>query len=219
MAQSSQVGLASKRPRNVEAALTPYMLDTRRIFVVGSFSDAISKSVVYQLKYMSDKNDSPIYIYIDSEGGDIDVLFTILNELEIVKKNIEVYTIVQGIAYSAAACLLSQGTKGLRFAHTHSQIMLHPIQYDLPSDYEQLQAKLNKHIKVFSDKLHRLVAASCDKSFASYSKSIKNGLWMDATEALKFKVIDGIWTNEKEKEVLQMKNTKQLIETKTIETS
>ncbi len=179
-------------------------LDTGRIFLLGDITNKTMSSFILQMKYLSSKKDiNDIYIYIHSDGGDVECAMAMIDEINMAndsKKN--VYTIACGVAASAAAYILAYGKK--RYGTENSTYMLHPFSYELKDYHAQ-----NKEYVDFCDQFYKKiivdVALRCKKTTAKaidvFTKKIHNSLWMDTDAALDIGLIDEKWTYELEKNI------------------
>lgn len=150
--------------------------------------------------------EKPIYLYIHSDGGCIDAHFAIIDEIaSLTKMGIEVNTICQGKACSAAAYILALGTEGCRYAYLNSCVMLHSASSYLGDDKIREHEGYLSYARKQEENILKLVAKACGKSspnkYKEFSEKIKNTWWLTATEAKKNGIIDGIWTPEKEAHV------------------
>jgi ATP-dependent Clp protease protease subunit len=171
--------------------------DNRRIFFWGEVDDNLALSVISQMHYFTDQSLDPIQIIINSEGGSVDSMIAIVNEMEICKSNgVTISTLVSGVAYSAAALILAFGSKGHRYARPNSNIMLHPMSYGLGHDYSEYQEKIASFYKKVNDNLHNLLMQALgikgDKQYKKFLQDIDKGLWLTAHEALERKIVDKI---------------------------
>jgi ATP-dependent Clp protease protease subunit len=171
--------------------------EKRISFLWGDIDEDISYKVVHELSFLAAQSSDPICLLIHSSGGDVDSAVCILDEMNAIKKaGITIITIAMGVAQSAAAMILSMGTKGHRYARPNSSIMLHPCSFDLQSDYELNQKMALEFITKHTDKLQRSIAEACGmvgKDYRKFLKDINHGLWLDADSALKYGIIDGVW--------------------------
>lgn len=171
-----------------------YSLKKRRVYIWGVVDDCISRKVVKQLQYLKDSSNDPVYIYINSEGGALGDAFTIVDEMMSLKEqNITVYTINIGSAYSAAAFILANGSKGFRLMRPSATTMLHPCSYSLDYDYSENQAKVTIFLKKITEYYNKIMADACScTNYKKFLKDISKGLWMNAEESVKYNVVDKI---------------------------
>jgi ATP-dependent Clp protease, protease subunit len=100
------------------------LLKENIIFLGTPIDDTIGNLVCAQLLHLESENpDKDINLYINSPGGDINAMFAIYDTMMFIRP--EVSTICFGQAASAAAVLLSCGTKGKRLALPHSRVIIH----------------------------------------------------------------------------------------------
>ena len=85
-------------------SISSTFLKTRQILLTGEIDKDLSEKIIRQLLIMEAENDSPIYLYIDSPGGDADAGFAIFDMVRFVKA--PVYIIGMGLVASAAALVL-----------------------------------------------------------------------------------------------------------------
>lgn len=180
-----------------ENFFSKYFLKQRKLFLWGDINLQRSYFIVNSLKFLASKNLDPIYIYINSDGGEVDNAISIIDEIERIKQiGITVYTIVIGAAFSSAAFILLAGSEGCRIATPNSTILIHMISYGI--DFES--ATKNKRYSDFTEKqnetLVNIVAQYCKKNTVAklkkFKDEIKDDLWLSAKDAIKFGVIDTI---------------------------
>src|SRR3989344_8967355 len=105
-----------EKGQNGERAYDIYsrLLEERIVFIGGPIDDNLANIVIAQLLFLQYKDPKKdIYLYINSPGGSVSAAMAIYDTMQFVKSDIQ--TICIGIAASAAAVLLSSGTKGKRF--------------------------------------------------------------------------------------------------------
>lgn len=184
---------------SVEYIVDRHFLSNRRIFLFGDIDEESANHVIKQLRYMSDRSKDPIYLYISSVGGSVDDGLAIIDEMAgCQRRGVQVHTVAMGKAYSMAADILILGSPECRWATNNTSIMLHPIAYELPHDYKHYQEQTVKFESRRTDLLKKMVIKAClgvtkGKKFDNFSNSINNSLWVTATEAKKYGMIDGIW--------------------------
>ena len=111
-------------------------ISNKKLLINGVIDSAIIDFIVMQifrfndeddLKELNDKNfvreDSPIKVYINSEGGRMSEAFSCMSAM--LTSRTPVYTYCLGKAYSAGALILMSGKE--RYAQPYSRIMIHEI--------------------------------------------------------------------------------------------
>lgn len=183
--------------RNISLSFDRYLLKKRQIFLYGEINSSLAKSVVQSLRVLSSK-PTPIYLFICSEGGDVEPAIAILDEIIGIQNcGGTVATIAQGYAMSAAAILLAVGSPGWRYATPNSSIMAHSWSMSLPDDYAHQHKITLDFTEQESKRINSLVANACgmttkkkkDKFFDDLEKTI----WLSVDEAIKFGLVDEIW--------------------------
>ena len=100
------------------------LLNDRIIFLSEEVNDATASLVVAQLLYLEAQDpDKDIQFYINSPGGSVTAGMAIYDTMRYIK--CDVATICVGMAASMGAFLLSSGSKGMRLALPHSEILIH----------------------------------------------------------------------------------------------
>jgi ATP-dependent Clp protease protease subunit len=94
------------------------------IFLGTPIDDQVANLIMAQMLFLeSEDPDRDIRIYINSPGGDIYALLSIYDTMQYVRNDVS--TTVMGMAASAAAVILSAGTRGKRYSLPNSRILIH----------------------------------------------------------------------------------------------
>ena len=164
----------------------------RIIYMDGQFNQALTKECVLSiLELVQEDQKKPIILLIDSEGGDLYSLISIMDLIDTIPN--DVYTIVMGKAMSAAAFLAMIGKKGFRYAFKHSRFMTHEVLMD--SGYSSL-SEHKTEITELADLQKILNSVFLQKTKvpkADVGKYVSGkDRYMSATEAKKIGLIDHI---------------------------
>ena len=190
-----------------------FLLDCGKVFVWGDIDEDLALKFSRHIRYVAGKGLKTIYVYIHSDGGDVDAVCSMIDEIEGVKsQGIEVNTIANGKAFSAAAYLLTFGTN--RYATNNATIMLHPILFDLDLDYIDAQRSYTDFTNLKYQDLISKVAKNCGRksknTVEKFMSEIKDGLWLMPKQAIKMKVIDSIWDYGWENEINEQCNKRRV---------
>ncbi|MCL2177355.1 MAG: ATP-dependent Clp endopeptidase proteolytic subunit ClpP [Firmicutes bacterium] len=166
------------------------ILEDRIIFLTGEIDDRMANLIIAQLLYLERKDaDKDISLYINSPGGSVSAAFAIYDTMNHVKCDIK--TICVGIAASAAAFLLSSGTKGKRLALPNSEVMIHQPLGGIRGQASDIAIHAN-HILKIKKKLNKIMAANTKQPIDKIENDSDRDFYMDAEEAQKYGLIDEV---------------------------
>lgn len=144
-----------------------------------------SQLLEHALNYPKD----PIRIYIDSSGGDVDALASMVATMESVPNLI--HTICLGKAYSCGAFLLALGD--IRSASRYATIMVHEISagtFGTATTMENNMAEIRRQNKIWLSRF----AKACKKTHKQLLEIMKNNvnqdLFFSTKTAKRFGIID-----------------------------
>ena len=171
-----------------------YLDDQNRVFWV---DDQINSNLLELVKMIMrcNKEDmgkpveerTPIKVFIDSPGGDIQSLWTTIKAIEISKTPI--YTINYCTAYSAAGDLVASGHK--RFALPGTNFLLHNGSCQFGGQVDQV-ASTKKYFDGLSKKLTENLLKKTKIDAKTYKKKAVTDWYFDENEALELGVIDRV---------------------------
>jgi ATP-dependent Clp protease, protease subunit len=190
--QSSLVPMVVKRTHEGERSMDLYsrLLDERIILLAEDFNDTMASIIVAQLLYLqSEDPNKDITMYINSPGGSITSMWSIIDTMNLIKPDVS--TVCIGMAASAASLTLANGAKGKRFILPHAEVMIHQ-----PSGGTQGQASdieiTAKHIMKSKDMLHKFMSDKTGQPVKKLEKDMDRDTFLDATEALEYGIVDKI---------------------------
>ena len=169
-------------------------MDNRIIALNGEVNESSAMKVILDLLRLdAEDNKTPIYIYINSPGGNIIHGLAIYDVIHNITA--PVYTVCNGMAASMGAFLLSCGAKGHRYSLPHSRILIHqPLVYSQygsnlqESEIQSIAESLGKN----RDELEAIMAANSGKDIETFHKDCERDHWLSAQEALEYGLIDKI---------------------------
>ena len=171
-------------------------LKTRQIILSGEINKDLADGIARQLLILdSDDSKAPIYMYIDSPGGDVDAGFAIFDVIRFVKA--PVYLIGMGLIASAATLVLLSVPKERRLGLPNSRYLIHQplggmrgVATDIEiyaKDMEKIRAKLNK-----------IISEETGTALEQVTKDTERDFWLDSEEAVKYGLISSIITKKDE---------------------
>ena len=170
------------------------MLEEHIVFLHTPIDDTVASLVCTQILYLQFKNtDKDIQLYINSPGGDITALFAIYDTMQFVQNDIQV--VCFGQAASAAAVLLSAGTRGKRLALPHSRIMLHQPYGGVAGQASDIEIQA-KEILRMREEIDKILSHHTGQPIERVSKDTDRDFYMGANEALEYGIIDEVITNK-----------------------
>lgn len=173
---------------------------SREIWINREFSQEMANSVVQQLLLLDKESRDPIKIYINSPGGDVNAMFSIIDSRMVLKS--PVFTVNYGEASSAAAALFASGDK--RFIMENARVMIHAAWGLAIGNADEVQEQAEA-LRELTDKYVKLLSQYTGKKEEEIKKDIAGqDLWMDAEEAIQYGAADMVLTDKlKEKYNLQ----------------
>ena len=157
-----------------------------------SIGDSVNSYIQFfnridQEKKIDANKRTPIKIYIDSNGGNLEACFTIIDAITMSKT--PVWTINIGKAYSAGFFIVITGHK--RFAYPNSSFLFHEGSTGIYQDAN----KFKNYADFYKQQLEQLRAITLEHTQIEpeeYDKHVKDDWWFNVDEALKYGVTDKI---------------------------
>jgi ATP-dependent Clp protease protease subunit len=170
------------------------LLASRKLVISTAIDMELAEKTMKYIWYLEalDKK-APVYVIINSPGGSIDAGFAIWDQLKIA--SFPITTIVTGLAASMGSVLSLAAPKGKRLATPMSRFMIH--QPALGGVVEGQATDLEIQAREILKTKERIVQLYCDatgKKKDQIEKAIDRDMWMTATEAKEFGLIDEIIT-------------------------
>jgi len=199
----------------VTGSLTPYILEEREmrvtqmdifsrmmmdriLWVAGPVNDQMSTVVAAQLMFLDNLDEGvDIKMHVDSPGGSVKSGLSMVDVMNYISS--DVITVNTGMAASMGSILLGNGQKGKRFSLPNSKVMLHQVSSGAQGHVEDMKISLEQAVK-YNDTLFTMLGEYCGKTKAQVVKDCNRDNWLDADEALKYGIIDGIIKNKPKEE-------------------
>ena len=174
--------------------IDPYtkLFEDRIIFLGTPISDEVANAVMAQLlSLQAMETERDISLYINSPGGSFTALTAIYDTMTYIKP--EIQTVCLGQAASAAAVLLSAGTKGKRLALPNARVLIHQPalmggDYGQASDIE-IQANEVLRMRLW---LEETLARHSSRDLEQVRSDIERDKILTAEQAVEYGLVDQV---------------------------
>ncbi len=185
-----------KKPQESGAdALAAKFLKTRQILLTGEVNKELSEKIARQLLMLEAESDDPIYVYIDSPGGDVDAGYAIFDMIRFV--NAPVYTIGMGLVASAGALILLAAPKERRIGLPNSHYLIHQPLSQMQGTATEIEIHAQELEKTRA-KINKLIADETGKNLDQVTKDTDRDYWLNAEEAVAYGLISKIAATRKD---------------------
>ena len=162
-------------------------LNTRQIILSGEVNKELAEKVIRQLLILeADSASKPIYVYIDSPGGDVDAGFAIFDMIRFIKP--PVYTVGMGLVASAGALILLAAPKNRRLGLPNSHYLIHQPLSGIKGVATDIEIHA-KEIEKIRAKINALIAEETGKDVDEVAKDTDRDYWLSAVEAVNYGLI------------------------------
>lgn len=165
------------------------LLKTRQIILSGEVCKELAEKITSQLLALEADSDKPIYVYIDSPGGDVDAGFAIFDTIRFI--NAPVYTVGMGLVASAGALILLAAPKERRLGFPNSHYLIHQPSSGMKGVATDIEIHANEIAKTKA-KINRIIADETGVSLDKVSKDTDRDYWLNSEESLGYGLISKI---------------------------
>lgn len=168
------------------------LLKDRIIFLGDAVNEHTANLVVAQLLFLqSEDPKKDIYFYINSPGGSVYDAMAVYDTMQYVQNDIQ--TVGIGVQASAAAFLLSSGTKGKRMLLPHSTVMIHQPSSGTRGKVTDQEIDLKESLRI-KKLLEEIMVKNTGQKAARIHEDMERDYWMTADEAKKYGLVDKVIT-------------------------
>ncbi len=166
------------------------LLKDRIIFLGDDVNEHSANLIVAQMLFLENQDaDKDIIFYIDSPGGSVYHALAIYDTMQYVKSDIQ--TVGIGVQASAAAFLLSSGTKGKRMLLPHSTVMIHQPSAGTKGKVTDMEIDLKEGLRL-KKLLNEIMAKNTGQKLSKVEKDADRDYWMTADEAKAYGLVDKV---------------------------
>ena len=185
-----------KNENRVQDPLMEKFLETRQILLSGEVNKDLAEKVIKNLFILEAMSETkPIYLYINSPGGDVDAGFAMFDVIRFIQP--KVIAIATGLIATAARLNMLASKKENRFGEPNSHYLIHQpltrmqgVATDIEihaQEIEKAKAKINAIIAEETGTDLKKVTADTDRDY-----------WLNADEALKYGLISKVVLSRKD---------------------
>ena len=168
------------------------LLKDRIIFIGDAINQVTANLIVAQLLFLDHEDPKKdIFLYINSPGGSVYDALAIYDTMQYVQNDIQ--TVGIGVQASAAAFLLSSGTKGKRFLLPNATVMIHQPSSGTRGKVTDQQIDLEESLRV-KKLLEEIMAKNTGQKLAKIHDDMERDKWLTADQAEKYGIVDKVIT-------------------------
>jgi ATP-dependent Clp protease protease subunit len=166
----------------------------RDVYLVGDIEKEPARMVIERLRELANDSVHPITLYLNSAGGNVTDGLALHDSIrEIVRRDIEVTIVVQGMAYSMGSVVLQAASPGRRLAQPHSWIMIHEPAKWAGWQSTSAAAQHLDRLKQMQAQIYEILAKRSGRPLAKIIRDTKRtDFYLDAQRALEYGLVDGI---------------------------
>lgn len=166
------------------------LLRDRIIFLGDDVNEHTANLVVAQILFLENQDpNKDIILYINSPGGSVYDAMAIYDTMQFVKSDIQ--TVGIGVQASAAAFLLSSGTKGKRYLLPHATVMIHQPSSGTRGKVTDQEIDLREALRV-KKMMEEIMSRNTGQKPAKVHQDMERDFWMTADEAVKYGLVDKV---------------------------
>ena len=164
-----------------------------RIVILGHhvMPDTANLIVAQLLFLQAEDAKKDIFLYINSPGGSVYDALAIYDTIQYITNDVQ--TVGIGMQASAAAFLLSSGTKGKRFLLPNSTVMIHQPSSGTRGKVTDQEIDLKESLRV-KKLLEEIMAKNTGQKTARIHDDMERDRWMTADEAKAYGIVDAVIT-------------------------
>ncbi|MCK9288249.1 MAG: ATP-dependent Clp protease proteolytic subunit [Sphaerochaetaceae bacterium] len=188
--------MAETEQKNAQSEImTDKLLKTRSIMLSGGIDKESAEKVIKQLLILDAEGETPIKIFINSPGGDVEAGLAIFDMVRFV--TCEVIMIGMGLVASAAALILLAVDKDKRLGLPNSSYLIHQPMSKMEGVATDIEI-YTKQLEKLRNRLNQIISEQTGKPIEVVAKDTDRDYWLDAKDALSYGLINKIVSHQSE---------------------
>ncbi len=178
----------------VNEILRKHDLDNTEFPWIGDITEEVAIRFHERLMRQFEENPyRPIIIHINSYGGEVDALFSMLDTMDSIRSmappEFKFITVATGKAQSAGAALLSYGD--FRFATPNARIMIHQVMGGVEGQQKDVEIQAREMLRI-KNQINEIMAKHTGQSLKKIEQDTDRDNFMIPEDAKKYGLIDKI---------------------------
>ncbi|PJE65633.1 ATP-dependent Clp protease proteolytic subunit [Candidatus Saccharibacteria bacterium CG10_big_fil_rev_8_21_14_0_10_47_8] len=166
------------------------LLRDRIIFLGGEVTEHSANLIIAQMLFLENQDSNKdIIFYINSPGGSAYDALAIYDTMQYVKSDIQ--TVGVGVQASAAAFLLSSGTKGKRLLLPNATVMIHQPSAGTRGKVTDMEIDLKEGLRL-KKLLNEIMAKNTGQKLSKIEADVDRDFWLSAEDARQYGLIDKV---------------------------
>lgn len=180
-----------KEKKTAENPMGQYdrLLKTRSLLLSGEVNKDSADKLIKDMLVLESESNDPIWIFINSPGGDVDAGFAIYDMARFV--SCPVYMVGMGLVASAAALILLAVPAERRIGLPNSSYLIHQPLSEMRGNATEIEIHAMQ-LEKMKAKLNAIIAEATGKSLEIVSQDTDRDYWLDAEEAMAYGLISKI---------------------------
>jgi ATP-dependent Clp protease protease subunit len=162
----------------------------RLIWIGQNIDDELGNQLVATMLFLDNLDSTkPMYLYINTEGGQVVPTMAIMDTMNHAKS--KVGTVAFGSARAMGGLLLTNGEKGMRAALPNTCVMLHHPSGVARGAASDVQNE-GRELLSIREKINKIVAKNCNQDIELVRKTINRDKHFTAEQAQDWGIIDKV---------------------------
>ncbi len=163
------------------------LFERRIVLCRGLLDDGLAARVAAELMTLDALGDASIELQMDCQGASLESAWTLIDVIDLL--GVPVNIVCSGRVEGAAVGVLAAGAR--RTALPHARFRLTDPELEISGRASELTGLLEHHARRIG-LLHERVAASTGRGKHQVTDDFRSGLYLDATEAVRYRLVDEI---------------------------
>ncbi len=183
--------MSEEKKQDKPIDMTERLFSTRTLTLFEQVDNKVAKNIIQSLILLENDNDEkPIYLYVNSPGGEVNSGFAIYDMLRFIKPEIKI--LCSGLCASIATIILLGTEKKNRISLPNSKFLIHqPLIGGVSGPVSDIEITANQIVKT-REKINALLSRETGQSIEKITIDTDRDYWMNAQEALEYGLISKI---------------------------